>query len=50
VRQAAHDGRAVDTPVTDAPPAEAAPPLPSGEQPERRARRLARSEEEVVVA
>jgi transposase len=49
VRQAAHDGRAVDTPLTDEPPAAAAPPLPSREQPERRAHRLARSEEVVAL-
>src|SRR5205085_5094362 len=49
VRQAAQDGRAVDTPVTDEPPADAAPPLPSREQPERRAHRLARYEEVVAL-
>jgi transposase len=49
VRQAAQDGRTVDTPVTDEPPAAAAPPLPTREQPERRARRLARYEEVVAL-
>src|SRR5205085_7038389 len=49
VRQAARDGRAVDTPVTDEPPADAAPPLPRREPPERRAHRLARYEEVVAL-
>jgi transposase len=49
VRQAAHDGRAVATPVTDEPPADTAPPLPSRAPPERRAHRLARYEEVVAL-
>jgi transposase len=49
VRQAAQDGHALDTPVTAEPPAAATPSLPSREQPERRAHRLARYEEVVAL-